>query len=119
MALIFEFICAFYFVNINKLFVGDFLEVVLFLSQFHPKKRLSQFRVLLYRYRRPPLKLEQNRAEKTLLKINPIKFCFLRFVIPSGKSISSQKDFKNLNIETFSEGSLRIDVYFFLQQVIF
>ena len=38
MAFIFEFIFAFYFVNINKLFVGDFLEVVLFLSQFHPKK---------------------------------------------------------------------------------
>ena len=48
MAFIFEFIFAFYFVNINKLFVGDFLEVVLFLSQFHPKKKLSQFRVLLY-----------------------------------------------------------------------
>ena len=40
MALIFEFICDFYFVNINKLFVGDFLEVVLFLSQFHLKKKI-------------------------------------------------------------------------------
>ena len=39
MALIFEVFCDFYCVNINKLFVGDFLEVVLF---------LSQFRVLLY-----------------------------------------------------------------------
>ena len=38
MAFIFEFIFAYYFFNINKLFVGDFLEVVLFLSQFHPKK---------------------------------------------------------------------------------
>ena len=50
MAFILEFFFAFYFVNINKLFVGDFLEVVLSLSQFHPKKKLSQFRVLLYMY---------------------------------------------------------------------
>ena len=48
MAFIFEFIFAFYFVNINKLFVGDFLEVVLFLSQFHSNKTLIHFRVQLY-----------------------------------------------------------------------